>query len=535
MYRLLIVDDEALSRYAFNTLITREFKNIEIVGEADNGRTAIEMNRRLRPDIIIMDIKMPGMNGIEASQYMLPETPHVKILILTAYDHFEYARKAINIGINGYLLKPIQNDEVIDKLNKLIRSIEKERSEQSIYQQTESRMDKVKPVIKKELLNAVLSGNADSEDTTGYMDFLHESFEAGYFMIISIEKPASDTLYHHANMKLMKDMIITFLENRLDLEVRFLLGNAIGNNIIAFFPITKKWVQNKIVKDSIQIGSQIKKSIREKTGVAVAISIGSPYEGFLNLKQSYEEASRILKKAVTENTVLHYADEKQDYGAVTSQYPLELEKELLDQIKIGNLKKAQNLLDDLLTYTFSGTFDTAVISEDVVQFIAVLKRTALKMGVKPDILKNVGAFEELKKISEPDELKLWLKNSVVSIIGLIEALKKNRDVNILEQIHHYMHANFNKDISLDSIAEKVDISPQYLSKVFKEGYGMNFIDYIIEMRLNYSKVLLSTTDKSISEISNAIGYSDANYFCRIFKKNIGITPGQYRSNRGRKV
>lgn len=117
MIKLMIVDDEYLSRFALRTLISKKISGIEIIGEAENGRQAIELNRKLRPEIIIMDIKMPGISGIDASMEIINEFPETNILILTAYDNFGFIKRALDIGVKGYILKPIKEAEVIDKLS----------------------------------------------------------------------------------------------------------------------------------------------------------------------------------------------------------------------------------------------------------------------------------------------------------------------------------------------------------------------------------------------------------------------------------
>ena len=535
MYRLLIADDEAFSRYVFSTFLTREFKNIDIVGEAESGREAVELNRKLRPDIVIMDIKMPGINGIEASKQILGEYPDSNILILTAYDNFEYVKKAIDIGIKGYLLKPIQREEVIEKINKLISYINTEENKSNVSKQVEKRIKLVKPVIQKELINSIISGSVDADEAKSYLNFLHEEFEAGYFIVISIEGHYSNTIHDFVKVKLTKEMVYNYLENRLALPNKFLLGNSMGNKMMALFPLSGKLTKENVVRESIDISNEIKKKIKINTGIEVAISIGNPYEGITNLKKSYDEANKIIKIALNGNRVIHCNNEKDEYEGIQCDYPIELEKELLDQIKIGNIEKSKELLNDIIEYSFCSNCDMSEISEIMLQLITMLKRTSLKMGVKSNKIKNLGTLEELKNIYQYDELKTWFKNSAFGIIDYTELVKKSRDVNIMEQIHIYLNSHFNKDISLDMVSEKIGLSPQYFSKIFKEGYGINFIDYITDMRLNYSKVLLNSSDKSINEISSSVGYSDANYFCRIFKKNIGITPGQYRSTRDRKI
>ncbi|HHV99219.1 MAG TPA: response regulator [Clostridiaceae bacterium] len=530
MYKLLIADDEALARYAFHTLISKNFNNIEVVGEAESGRQAIELNRKLQPDIIIMDIKMPGINGIDASREILSEFSDRKILILTAYDNFNYVQQALDIGVKGYLVKPVKKEEVIEKINKVLQEISEDREKIKLKAESEikDKISVIKPFIQKELVSAFITGTADVDEVKGYINFLQDKIEAGYFMLISpgqndsrhINDPIRNTIYRDK----VYDVAVKFLPKMK----RCIFGNTVGNVIVVFFPVEKAELNNNLIKESLEIAQEIKRRIKIITRLDVAVGIGNCYSEIKNFHYSYEEANNALRKAMQSSDIIHYHCIQEEADNHLYEYPVQLESELLENIRLGNVEKAMDIANDMISRIFNNCCNPETAKEYVSQLVAMLKRTVYQIGIDINLFKNSGILTELSNLRDFEEIKIWCKNSVHSIIEQVGSLKQYKNTNLINQIHNCIKNPFCKDITLESVAEKVGISPQYLSKIFKDEFGTNFIDYIIEKRISYAKELLKHGNKNIKQISNMVGYEDANYFCRIFKKNTGLTPKQYR-------
>ena len=184
MFKLLYADDEPLSRYAFRTLMLKNFDNIEIVGEAEDGIKAIEAARMLKPDIIVIDVKMPGINGIEASKKIIQEFPRIKIIILTAYDNFDYINQALDIGVRAYLMKPFKKDEIIEKITKVINEIEVENNASVSNMNKDESTLNVRKYIEEELVLAIIN-EGYSDKVKNYISFLKLKIKAGYYIVIS--------------------------------------------------------------------------------------------------------------------------------------------------------------------------------------------------------------------------------------------------------------------------------------------------------------------------------------------------------------
>lgn len=531
MYKLLIVDDEALARYAFRTLISKNFNNIEVVGEAESGRQAIELNRTLRPDIIIMDIKMPGINGIDASREILGEFPDRRILILTAYDNFNYIQQALHIGVKGYLLKPLKKEEVVEKINKVLQEISESKENAELKAQVEDKIKVVKPFIQKELVSAFITGAVDINEVKSYINFLQDKIEAGYFMLISLGQNDSRHINDSVRNRIYKDKVYDAAVKYLPKMKECIFGNPVGNIIVVFFPVEEADLKNDLIKDSLQIAQEIKRRIKIITGLDVAIGIGSGYSKIENFHYSYEEANNAVRKAVQKNDIVHYHSIQDEPGDHIYEYPVQLECEFLEQIRLGDVSKAKELANDMLSQIFNNCCNPEIIKEHISQFITMLKRTVSQMGIDINLFKNTGILVELSNLRDFEEIKIWCRNSIYTIIERVGLLKQYKNTSIVSQVYECIKNPFCKDITLEMVAEQVGLSPQYLSKIFKDEFGTNFIDYIIDRRISYAKELLKQGDKNIKEISNMVGYEDANYFCRIFKKSTGLTPKQYRAQK----
>lgn len=525
MYRLLIVDDEYLSRYALRTLLQKKFNNIEIVGEAENGRQALELNSQLKPDIIIMDIKMPVLNGIDASAQIINEYPETNILILTAYDSFDYIKSALDIGVLGYILKPIKESEVVEKINKVINQMIEKTNHTDFMGMVESKINVVKPFIEDELVTSFITGNFDKEKTQSYVDFLQEDIKAGYFLLVSTEQYDLNGINDYLRSRIVKEKTMSILKRHLPLMKKSFFGKIQGNSIVVFIPVDIKHSVNEIVREAIIIGQEINRKLEIIGDIDATVGIGGVYSEIDCFCKSYCEAVVALRKATKENKTVHFNHlDSNDVDVQPWQYPTDLEDKLIEQLKVGNICDAKKYSDELLNHILCRNDKPEKVKEYVLEYITMLKRAISKLTLCEYPCK----FSELYTLTTPEEMKIWVKCNTYELIEQVENnCPKKSDV--MNRIIDYINRNFNKNITLDLVALEIGLSPQYLSKIFKEQYGSTFIEFITLKRLKYAEELLSKGNRNIKEISKLTGYEDSNYFCRVFKKETGKSPKQFRN------
>lgn len=524
----MIVDDESLARYALKMLISKNFSNLEIVGEAENGKQAIEMSNALSPHIILMDVKMPGINGIDASQEILSNHPATKILILTAYDNFNYVQDALNIGVKGYLLKPLKKNEIVRKINDIIEDINESKEKRVQSEHIDNKIKVVKPFIERELVSAFATGCVDIEEIRSYLNFLQEDIKAGYFMLINFGTNYSLHINDAIRNKIHKEKVFEVISKFLNLLKKCLIGNSIGSLIVIFFPTDPIQPINLVTNEAIIIANEIKRKVKVIAKLDVSIGIGNIYKEIEDFRKSYNEANYAMNQAIQNIEVIHYSYLDPDFPEDIIQYPVKSEEELLEQLRVGNIMKSRELVKNIIEQLLNQNSDLTLIKEYLSQLIIMVKRTVAHIKGGNKQFENTGALVELNNLFELEEIKLWSINTINLVIDRIEEFKAKKENSTLNRIHEFINLNFHKDLTLEMVASEVGLSRQYVSKTFKEEYGLNFIDYVTLKRIDVAKELLKSGNRNIKEISFKAGYVDPNYFCRIFKKVTGVTPKEFR-------
>lgn len=531
MYKLLIVEDEPLARHVIKALVLDNFEEIQVVAEAETGKEAIDLSRKYEPDIVLMDIRIPGIDGIEASRQIMGELSDTKILILTAYDDFNYIQQALNIGVKGYLLKPFEDETVVQKITEILEQIKSTRISTDLNKKIENSVKIVKPFIQKELVTAFISEHIGISEINNYISFIDEEIEAGYFMLISYDIGSSNHIHDAVRNKIIRDKVNDVVLRFLPEMKKCLFGQAVGNTIVAFLPVDPGFVIHEVTEEALVLGREIKRKVNVIAGVDVSIGLGNPYRGIQNFKLSYCEAFEALKKAAFNSGIVAYRpDIKISDPSSNFEYPVKLESEILDNIRMGHITKAKEAAEQIVSQIFRNCSEPMRIKDHIGQLITLIKRTLQQIGVCKNTLNVMGILMESGSINDLEELLAWSRSNIFLLIHQAEELKQNKDSAVMDKILSFINNNFNKDITLDSLAEEVGLSPQYISRLFKEEFGENFVDYFTKKRINFARELLMTGNKSIGEIGLAVGYGDVNYFCRVFKKVTGLTPKQYKLN-----
>lgn len=527
---MIIADDEALARYAFKTLISKNFNNISVVGEAESGREVIELCREIIPDIIIMDIKMPGINGLDASAQILEEFPNVSILILTAYENFNYIKQALDIGIKGYLLKPPKKEDVIEKIQNELEEIENRKKTKVLMDDIEGKINLVSPYIERKLVSAFMVGTFDGNEIKNYLKFLQKDILAGCFMVILLSSNTSSITDEHMKNKELRDKVQDIAISYISRRKTCMIGNPVGNYVVVFFYTNNLDNTNLSIEEIVGIGKEIQKKIHSFAGLDVGIGIGGIYHDMRSFKISYDQAIAAAKKASINNSVVYYSEldiRGKQYNKF--RYPIDIEDYLLEQIYIEDIRGARESATIILEHFFTNRGDLVGIKDYFSQLITIIKRALYLKGKLNSQLENSIDLLQLYQLEDFEELQLWCRKAIFTLLDQLENKDSDRKDEIIMKALEYIDKEAYSDITLYSVAHSVGISAQYFSQIFKDEMGINFIDYLTKKRIGYAKKLLKQGNLTIKEIGDKVGYSDSNYFCRIFKKNTGMTPTKYRA------
>ncbi len=435
--KVVIAEDEFLERKAMRKFLEEHFSDIEQVEEAVNGRKAIEVAESIQPDIILMDIKMPGINGLEAMESICQAFPLTKFIMVTAYDTFEYAKQAMKLGVREYILKPSKKEEIIRAILNVKSELEQDK------QMLENR--------RALFLTKVIQG----EDAHPLQQSLCPDMQSGYFIMANKPLTLSDDYITQDNIAL--------------------------------------YVSNERL-DNADVLKQIR-SLQLTLGDDHYIGAGHPYDKVEDLTTSYYEAKKALRQLLK-------AKQKQYGFAATNQSEEIPTNRLLEAIRDGEEEKVWVLFDVIAPHAN-------------VELFVQIKQLAEDKGIKLD--------------TTPEEIVTtedW-KEFIQLVCKEIKHYFQSQDKIV--KAKQFIENNYHKQINLVDVSSYTDLSTNYVSNLFHEATGSTFIDYLTEIRIKKAKELLQTNNATLKEISYEIGYKDPNYFSRVFKKHVGLSPKQYQS------
>ncbi len=530
MYSLVIADDEEIERAAFRLLINKNFPEINVIDEAVNGVELVDKIMKLTPDIAIVDINMPGINGLEAIKIIKQNNVKTKIIIHTAYSEFEYAQQALALEADEYLLKPVKRDKIISVIKKVIDNISEERKRESEHVRLKKIINDLMPIIETDFMSSIMLGDIDKDNLMMYLNILGIEFNSGYIMTINIPQDAlASIISGDVEINSLKKEMLNFIRAETKNICNCVISSIINNKISVFIPVDQKLTHYEFRTWSIDLAKLINSKVEIKFGIKLQIGIGQLCNSIDQLVKSYRESINALSDRTIIGSVRHFEDlfSEKSYENPFFTY----ESELLKAISSCDYQQSKILTDKVFS-ELNPRLDVCNVKEFVLAFIAVLYKS-LTEGNIIDYKESFSIqkfFKEIIKLQSMQEIKLWTEAIIKGIIDEISLERSNKINSYVRKGVEYIHENFMRDISLEEVAESIGISSYYFCRLFKQHFGKSFVQYLTEVRINQSIKLLNEDDFSIKELSERVGYNNPTYFCKVFKKHTGKTIGEYKDD-----
>ncbi len=490
MYKILIVDDELIERKGLTKIIEKKFKKMVEIQSASNGKMAIEMAKQFLPDIIFMDIKMPGMSGIDAIKEIRKDQLNVNVVIISAFDSFKYAQEAINVGAYEYLLKPVKREKIINCINRIIKFYDEEKRNQIKKELMENSNIKSINLIKENVFDYIIRNEIDKIKKIEDLNVNIINLRKGVSLIIEIPE--------------FNNQISMYIQDYFDKNYnRHLL--KIKNNYFMFF-IERN---NDLYKNKLK---NLYKNILEKFDIEINM-VFSEYNKMEEINKVYQNN---LRKIYYQNNIEN-----------KNVYPIELENKLIEKVNLNILEESMNILESIFSWIDANILEDSFKLRYLTELEVLINRILFEKLNDSDILKPVIQIE-LTDIANIIYMKNNIKKKLSYYIN--KSLHENNSniEDIINSAKFYISNNYMKDITLDMVATEMCVSTYYFSKLFKKEAGINFIDYLTKERIDNAKYLIRNTNKSIKQISGDVGYNDSNYFSRVFKKSTGYSPSAYK-------
>lgn len=527
MIKLLIADDEHIVIESIKFIIEKYVDNVEVVGSARSGREAIEKAIDLKPDVIFMDIRMPGINGIEAIKQIQATNNDIRFVIITAFEYFEYAKEAINLGVSDYILKPLNKEKVIETINSLNQTISLKREAIQREIVLKEKINKIIPHLEGQFIYSQLFNGEATRDIDFYEGIFNMELDYGYVIMGVVDDLQNTVKEESIKNSLQKQKFYDIFSMEIKNLTKCLIGPPLLDRTVAYIPCNRNMDSYEIRNKSIGIANNLMERINKNVNINYRIGVGRSYD-IEKFSESYNEASMVVS-ASNNDRVNHFEDIVLSLNKNDS-YPSTKEKELIHKIIIGDLKGSLDIFEEmfrLLSVNYNQDIDK--IKSRLIELLIVLQRS-LPYDIKEKEISEHSFLIYMLKIKNIRELQISYTNHLKNIIVSIINSREQELDGLISNAIKYINNNYDKNISLDDVAKETNMSYHYFSKFFKESLGKNFVDYLTELRIDKSKELLKKENISIKEVCYKIGYSDPNYFSKIFKKITGMTPTEYKAN-----
>jgi two-component system response regulator YesN len=528
MYKLMIADDEPLEKKTLKLMIEHKLPYIQVVGEAANGKEAVQKAIELSPDIILLDIKMPGCNGVDAAKQIKEIYPHVKIVITTAYDYFDYAKESLRIGIDDFLLKPILQDNLCECLEKIVAKIEMFRQQRHQEAEMVKQLADLGSIIESELISSVLL-RFDEATVRKYLQMLHLDAKSAYAAIFTLARgPEAQSGAEFQRTPFFKSVYERVRFHLKELEIPY-VGSYVNEWLFILVFRDDDDDKNLQKAQALQNMDYVIKMVETETGEVLKVGIGEAYSTIGKWSESFFEAKMAVDNLVADQKRIHFTD--LNIPITDNIYPFQIEKHLSDEVLRGNLQGSMACVKELVKWFISQNHSLAVVRQKLMELVIVISRTGTVYQDFGTEFTQTGHFwDEIKLIQSAAEIEPYLECIVNDCIRNIKKFK-NQNLNFqVQKALEYITGNYSKELTLEDVASAVSLSPTYFSRLFKMETGENFIDYLTRYRMELAKKFLQQSELSIKEISYRIGYNDPNYFGKLFKKFYGFNPSECRNN-----
>ncbi|NEW08279.1 response regulator [Paenibacillus sp. SYP-B3998] len=538
--KVLIVDDERHVRDAIRLLVNWKHHGIVTILEASDGEAAMEQIVRDKPEIIMTDMMMPVMNGVQLLEWLHVNAPNSKTIVISGHDDFSLLRHTVKYGGTDYILKPIDADQLNEALAKAILAWTKEEEHRHVNRERNIEMNQIKPVYWDKLLSNLIAepstydGSADQLDKELGLSRNITQCRVAILSLDTMERSLKNKFSH--NLDLLLFSLVNICNEFLSSKQRgfaFRYWNS-DNEIVLFL-----W---KDQQEAEAILTKINEGMRVTLRSRVDFGIGRSHPFPSDLLLSYQEAREALRQRnlMSKDTWIHSTltpSAKSVHRALAFSH---YEERIHLAIRSGSMEKIQESVQqwiDAVKQSDTITFEqldhwwreyTVMKRRWVQEFFPRKNEDEVKMMLADEPSSMIVPLDEHGILS----LTLWQQELTRSMLQLSKLLLQHqqKDKNIIFEIAAFLDQHYHEDITLQDISSRFFLSREYISRKFKQEFEVNLSDYLGQIRMDKAKTLLRNPHLRISQVAEMVGYQDEKYFSKVFKKQEGLSPNEYRKS-----
>ncbi len=533
MYRLLIVDDDEMIRKGIKNAIPWAQHGISEVRTAEDGDAGEAVFAAFLPDIVLTDIRMPGMDGLELMERIKDIKNSVRVIILSGYDDFFYAQTALKQGAFDYLLKTADIEELLRVIDRAIEDIKKEREEDRTYRKLKQQLTMSLPLLRYRYLNELIHGSMDLDHLKKRMEFVDLKFGGDCFILTVAEIDDFELLHEGRTEEerlLSKFRVMNVIEELLGNQ-GLCFESTYGEIVCIYFcEDNRSAEENKglLLQKCEAMGG----AISRKLALSLSMGVSSIGYSFKSIKPCYEDAKKALEYKLYsgKGSIIDIRDIS-GYTSTSFSVGYELENRLISSIRVGDKKTALHIVEDVFDQIHHrrnlgvGNFRRVCIE---LLGLASMVLSEFEADFMDLYGKEFLYFEEVKKYTNVEDARSWMLLHFEKILDYIRNTRVLKAKKIIETAKQYIDENYNRELTLSKVADIVHMSPNYFSSLFSSEAGESFLEYVIQRRIEKAKILLGEKDAKAWEVGEKVGYGNPYYFSRIFKKYTGVSPMEYK-------
>ncbi|OPA73710.1 DNA-binding response regulator [Paenibacillus selenitireducens] len=529
MYKLMLVDDEEDVREGLLQEIDWEALGFVVVETAENGQEAIECIERSEPDIVVTDIHMPFMNGLQLAEWVRSHDPSIKIMILTGYDEFEYAQKAIKLQIDEYVLKPFSAADLKAALIKVKQQMDQEAAEKNNLITLKEHYIKSLPVLHRVFLSSLIARKCSLDEIRDKCERYELDISGSTYMVSAIQM---DNNHQEENRYLLQFAVFNIAE---EIVMKHRYGQVfMHHDHVVVLSISTTEDDGIISQETMDVLEEILQNVHRFLKITVTIGAGTVVRGLTELSSSYQEAVQALHYRLIHGN--HRVIWIQDVE-VKRENPLVFddlkEQALIRCMKVGTMEEAQQMMDELFVIVESAPVSLQDFQIYWIEIWTAMMKVAKDMDVNYEQLfgSSTHPMMEIYQCNNALEAKNRMSHLCMKLMNCIAVERQTGYKKLVDEAKSYMKLHYaEQDISIHTVCKQLHISTGYFSHIFKKEAKTTFVNYLVDLRMEAAKELLRSTDLKAFEIGEKVGYSDPNYFSFSFRKRYGLSPKEYRNH-----
>ena len=545
MLKIFLAEDEVVVRETIKRMIPWEELGFELVGEAADGEMALPLLIRQQPDLLITDIKMPFMDGLTLARLAKKEIPGLKVVILSGYDDFNYAKQAIGIGVEDYLLKPITKNALIERLSEIRSRYEHEKTQKEYYEKFQREMQAYEKNSSRDFFEALVDGSMDM------MEVYKRAEKLGLDIVAEAYNVLIFTMNCDEDFSGQRDEYSSWEAESLELLENFFAGHSSAmlfrSNIFSY-GVLLKGQRETIEENTRACVDEIRKILSRQDGRREwFLAVGQSVERLSQIQKSYHTASRAFSQRYLYDENILYYDEMETMEHPGGQAETE-DNAYLQKVDVNALNPAilqkflsngvqeetENFVKDYFYAIGQEPMESLVFRNYVILNVRFSVISFIKgLGCDTNEMESADTEEVLAESGKNMESAIaYAKKMISQAIEIRDQNSGNKNRSILKTAVDFIDSHYmDEEISLNTVANVANVSSNHFSALFSQNMGQTFIEYLTTLRMNKAKELLRCTGMRSSEIAGEIGYKDAHYFSYLFKKTQGMTPSDYRKVR----